>query len=52
MWLTIKSIEMVECIGNWLREGHIIRSSQGGVGLICDPGSPDDNMDIDLDLDT
>ena len=50
--LTIKSIEMVECVGNWLREGHIIRSSHGGAGLICDPEPTDDDMDIDQDLDT
>ncbi len=49
--LTIRNIEKVECIGNWLREGHIIRSSRGGAGLICDPGLPDDDMDMDQDVD-
>ena len=50
--LTIRSIEMVECVGNWLHEGHIVRSSQGGIGLMCDPWSTNDDMDIDQDLDT
>ena len=49
--LTIRNIEKVECIGNWLRKGHIIRSSRGGAGLICDPGLPDDDMDMDQDVD-
>ena len=48
----IRSIEMVECVGNWLREGHIIRPSHGGAGLICDPGPTDNDMDMDQDLDT
>lgn len=30
-----------------LREGLIIRSSEGGLGLVCDPGLDDDNIDID-----
>jgi hypothetical protein len=27
------NIERVECIGSWLREGHIIPTSRGGFGL-------------------
>ncbi|KAK9370592.1 hypothetical protein V1509DRAFT_607678 [Lipomyces kononenkoae] len=50
--LTIKNIEKVECIDNWLCDGHIIRSGSGGVGLICDPVPPDDGMDLDQDLDS
>ncbi|OWT42365.1 hypothetical protein VFPPC_18496 [Pochonia chlamydosporia 170] len=35
--LLIDSIEKIECIGNWLREGHIKPSAEGGIGLPCDP---------------
>ncbi|KAF5537639.1 ribonuclease H [Fusarium phyllophilum] len=35
--LLIESIEKIECIGNWLREGHIRPSADGGIGLPCDP---------------
>ncbi|KAF5705269.1 ribonuclease H [Fusarium mundagurra] len=35
--LLIESIEKIECIGNWLREGHIRPSTEGGIGLPCDP---------------
>ncbi|KAJ0125960.1 C2H2 type master regulator of conidiophore development brlA [Fusarium oxysporum f. sp. albedinis] len=35
--LLIESIEKIECIGNWLREGHIRPSAEGGIGLPCDP---------------
>ncbi|ODQ74025.1 hypothetical protein LIPSTDRAFT_103348 [Lipomyces starkeyi NRRL Y-11557] len=49
--LTIKTLRRLS-IGNWLGEGHIIMSSSGGVGLICDPGPPDDDMDMDQDLDS
>lgn len=33
--MTCENLEKVECIGNWLREGHIKRSGQGGRGLIA-----------------
>jgi hypothetical protein len=35
--LLIESIKKIECIGNWLREGHIRPSAEGGIGLPCDP---------------
>ncbi|OBS17406.1 hypothetical protein FPOA_12058 [Fusarium poae] len=35
--LLIENIEKIECIGNWLREGHIRPSAEGGIGLPCDP---------------
>ncbi|KAM5529828.1 hypothetical protein FOXYSP1_17672 [Fusarium oxysporum f. sp. phaseoli] len=35
--LLIESIEKIECIGNWLREGYIRPSAEGGIGLPCDP---------------
>jgi hypothetical protein len=43
----MSNLEKVECIGNWLREGLIIPSSKGGLGLVCNLGVDDDNMDID-----
>ena len=48
--ITVESIEKVECIGNWLGEGHIIPSSQGGMGLICQLDVEDDDMSIDSSL--
>lgn len=42
-----QNLEKVECIGNWLRKGLIIPSSKGGLGLVCNVGFDDDNMDID-----
>jgi hypothetical protein len=33
----MESIQKIECIGNWLREGHIRPSTEGGIGLPCDP---------------
>jgi hypothetical protein len=35
--LLIESIEKIECIGNWLREGHIRPSAEGGMGLPYGP---------------
>jgi hypothetical protein len=35
--MAIDSIEKIECISNWLREGHIRPSAEGGIGLPCDP---------------
>jgi hypothetical protein len=50
--LTVKNIEMVECVGNWLREGHIIKAYKGGLGLICDPEvDGNDIMDVDDEID-
>jgi hypothetical protein len=31
--ITCAHIEMVECVGSWLREGHILPVSRGGLGL-------------------
>jgi hAT family protein len=45
--ITCQNLQKVECIGNWLREGLIIPSSEGGLGLVCDPGPDEDDMDID-----
>lgn len=42
-----ENIEKVECIGNWIREGHIIPSSKGGMGLVCQPDLGDGDGDIE-----
>lgn len=34
--MSCQNLERVECIGNWLREGLIEPSSEGGMGLPCD----------------
>jgi hypothetical protein len=36
--MTCENLEKVECIGNWLREGHIRKSVDGGMGIITDTG--------------
>ena len=41
----------MECIGNWLREGLIIPSSKGGLGLVCDSRLDESDMDVDVDVD-
>lgn len=48
--ITPQNLEKVECIGNWLREEHIKPSNKGGMGLICEPESPESNMSIDQEL--
>lgn len=40
--MTCQRIEEVECLGNWMRNGHVIGTQQGGSGLLCDP----DPMDL------
>ena len=41
--MTCESVEKVECIGNWLREGHIVPSYQGGEGLCASSDLMDDD---------
>ncbi|KAK2684392.1 hypothetical protein QWA68_016752 [Fusarium oxysporum] len=36
--MTCENLEKVECIGNWLREGHIQKTVHGGMGVITDTG--------------
>ena len=45
--ITCQNLQKVECIGNRLREGLIIPSSEGGLGLVCDPEANDEDMDVD-----
>ncbi|KAL6406105.1 putative AC9 transposase [Ilyonectria robusta] len=45
------NIERVECIGSWLREGHILPTSRGGFGLpMMFSALKDDLTDSDEDL--
>jgi len=46
------NIERIECIGNWLKEGHIKPQSACGMGLLMEPVAEDELDDIDdQDLD-
>jgi hypothetical protein len=36
--MSCENLEKVECIGNWLREGHIQKAVHGGMGAITDTG--------------
>jgi hypothetical protein len=42
--LLFESIEKIECIGNWLREGHIRPSAERGIGLPYDPEAIEGNI--------
>ena len=44
--MTCERIEQVECVGNWLRNVHIIGSRNGGPGLVGDPDTGSDAFDI------
>jgi hypothetical protein len=49
--ITCKNLEKVECIGgNWLREGLIVPSGEGGLGLVCNPLAGDDGAPMDVGL--
>ncbi|EXA31052.1 hypothetical protein FOVG_17610 [Fusarium oxysporum f. sp. pisi HDV247] len=48
--ITCKNLEKVECIGNWLREGLIVPSGEGGLGLVCNPLAADDGAPMDVGL--
>jgi hypothetical protein len=45
--MSCQNLEKVECIGSWLREGLIVPSSEGGLGLVCAPESVDTDMILD-----
>ena len=45
--MSCQSLEKVECIGSWLREGLIVPSSEGGLGLVCSPESVDADLALD-----
>jgi hypothetical protein len=48
--ISCASIQMVECVGSWLREGHIVPLSGGGLGLPMIPSLDEDLEDQDEDL--
>lgn len=45
--LSCGTVEMIECIGNWLREGHIRPLYLNGMGLPIEPEAQDDLDGID-----
>jgi hypothetical protein len=50
--MTCENIEKVECIGNWLREGHIQKAVHSGMGVITDTGfdsGGDEDPDVNSD---
>jgi hypothetical protein len=50
--MTCENLEKVECIGNWLREGHIQKVAHGGMGVITDTGfdsGGDEDSDVNFD---
>jgi hypothetical protein len=48
--LTCINIEKIECIGSWLREGHIKPFHLNGMGLPMEPQLEDDTEEIDDDV--
>jgi hypothetical protein len=46
--ITCERIEEVEYLGNWMRNGHIVGSRDGGLGLVCDPDIIDNNVDAEI----
>jgi hypothetical protein len=47
--ITCKTIEMIECTGNWLRQGLIQPLHENGMGLIGIPRPEGDSQDVDDD---
>lgn len=45
--ITCKTIEMIECTGNWLRQGLIRPLHENGMGLIGIPRPEGDSPDVD-----
>ncbi|EGU72823.1 hypothetical protein FOXB_16667, partial [Fusarium oxysporum f. sp. conglutinans Fo5176] len=35
--MTCERLQEVECLGNWVRNGHIVGTRHGGLGLVCNP---------------
>jgi hypothetical protein len=48
--ITCAHIEMVECVGTWLRDWHILPISRGRLGLPMVPLLNEDTVDRDNDL--
>lgn len=46
--ISCERIEEVECLGNWMRNGHIVASRDGGLGLVCDPDGVNGNVDTEI----
>lgn len=46
--MTCERMQEVECLGNWMRNGHVIGSRHGGLGLVCDPDMANDAVDVEI----
>ncbi|KNB06468.1 hypothetical protein FOXG_19680 [Fusarium oxysporum f. sp. lycopersici 4287] len=46
--MTCERLQEVECLGNWIRNGHIVGTRLGGLGLVCDPDIGNDDLDIEI----
>ena len=50
--MSCENLEKVECIGNWIREGLIKPSREGGRGIVVDTGfDREDSTEIDNEID-
>ena len=45
--LSCLSIQRIECIGSWIREGHIRLSSLNGMGLAMEATVADEDEELD-----
>jgi hypothetical protein len=45
--LTCLNIQKIECVGNWLREGHIHPNSTSGMGLSMETIADNEEAEID-----
>lgn len=46
--MTCERLQEVECLGNWMRNGHIVGTRLGGLGLACDPDIGTDDLYIEM----
>ncbi|RKL02611.1 hypothetical protein BFJ70_g17345 [Fusarium oxysporum] len=46
--MTCERLQEVECLGNWMRNGHIVGTRHDGLGLVCDPDIANDDIDIEI----
>ncbi|KAM5529205.1 hypothetical protein FOXYSP1_17049 [Fusarium oxysporum f. sp. phaseoli] len=46
--MTCERRQEVECLGNWMRNVHIVGTRLGVLGLVCDPDIGNDDLDIEI----
>ncbi|KAG6999884.1 hypothetical protein FOFC_03350 [Fusarium oxysporum] len=46
--MTCERLQEVECLGNWMRNGHIVGTRHGGLGLVCDPDIANNDINIEI----